>query len=82
MYAFHSFPLLEKVPTDSAVADAVEKCLNVALKAVSLNCEIRTNRDTKKVYPISLDGTAVEKLLDDLDCFSRTCQAQPSGDGA
>lgn len=59
--------LLEKVPTDSAVADAVEKSLNVALKAISLNCEIRTNRDTKKVYPISLDGTAVEKLLDDLD---------------
>jgi hypothetical protein len=57
--------LLEAFPTDGAVEAAVNSHLNPALEAIGLK-QIHQNPDTKKVYAASMDGTAVEALINDL----------------
>lgn len=53
------------MPNESKVADAIKSILNPALKKIGLN-DIRVNPDSKTVYKLSLDGTAVERLIGDL----------------
>ena len=57
--------VLESLPTDGKVQAAVKEILNPALGEISLP-DIRVNADSKKAYPLSLDGTAVERLIGDL----------------
>ena len=57
--------LLTKMPTQAEVATQIKQILNPALKSIGIN-DINVNRDTDKVYAISLDGTAAENLMEDL----------------
>eukprot|EP00966_Prymnesium_polylepis_P281673 6508647-Prymnesium_polylepis.1 len=56
---------LEDYPKSGRTKTAVDKHLNPALKGLNMR-EVRSNPDTEKVYPASLDGTQVENWLDDL----------------
>ena len=58
--------LLENFTTDAETEKAVQSILNPRLDALGIGI-IRKNKDTDKVYEASMDGTAVEAWITDLD---------------
>ena len=58
-------PLLLEYPNGGAVYKAVNEHLNPVLKDLSMR-EIRSNPESDKVYATSMDGTQVERWLEDL----------------
>ena len=58
--------MLENFTTDAETEKAVQSILNPRLDALGIGI-IRKNKDTDKVYEASMDGTAVEAWITDLD---------------